>query len=44
MSLDATPSTEERDILDVKIPITRSDILHQCDIMEDVAIGYGTII
>lgn len=41
MSLDATPSTEERDILDVKIPITRSDILHQCDIMEDVAIGYG---
>lgn len=25
----------------VKIPPTRSDILHACDIIEDVAIGYG---
>lgn len=25
----------------VKVPITRSDIMHQCDIMEDVAIAYG---
>ena len=28
-------------ILSAKIPPTRSDILHACDIMEDVAIGYG---
>jgi phenylalanyl-tRNA synthetase beta chain len=27
--------------LSVLIPPTRSDILHACDIMEDVAIGYG---
>jgi len=25
----------------VKVPITRSDIMHQCDIMEDVAIAFG---
>jgi len=25
----------------VKVPITRSDILHACDIYEDVAIGFG---
>ncbi|KAI3403996.2 FRS1 [Candida oxycetoniae] len=51
MSLDASPSVggeEEKkaeenknSTLDVKIPITRSDILHQCDIMEDAAIAYG---
>ncbi|CAI5755988.1 unnamed protein product [Candida verbasci] len=40
MSLDAKPSNES-DLLDVKVPITRSDILHQCDIMEDAAISYG---
>lgn len=38
MSLKAVPN---KDILDVEVPITRSDILHQCDIMEDAAIGYG---
>lgn len=38
MSLLATP---HGNTLDVEIPITRSDILHQCDIMEDAAIGYG---
>ncbi|KYR01852.1 phenylalanine-tRNA ligase [Tieghemostelium lacteum] len=25
----------------VQIPVTRSDIIHECDIMEDVAVGYG---
>lgn len=29
------------DGLIVKVPATRPDILHECDIMEDVAIGYG---
>lgn len=38
MSLKATPNGK---LLDVEVPITRSDILHQCDIMEDAAIGYG---
>lgn len=41
MALDATPSTSEDGILNVKVPITRSDVLHQCDIMEDAAIAYG---
>lgn len=38
MSLNATPNGK---LLDVEVPITRSDILHQCDIMEDAAIGFG---
>lgn len=25
----------------VSLPPTRSDVIHACDIMEDVAIGYG---
>ncbi|CAG7834966.1 unnamed protein product [Allacma fusca] len=29
------------DKINVKIPPTRHDIIHQCDIMEDVAISYG---
>lgn len=41
MSLEAKPSATDKDILDVSVPITRPDILHQCDIMEDAAIGYG---
>lgn len=27
--------------IEVTIPVTRSDILHACDIIEDIAIGYG---
>jgi phenylalanyl-tRNA synthetase beta chain len=41
MSLDAVPSTEDKNEIVVTVPITRSDVLHQCDIMEDVAIAYG---
>ena len=41
MSLRATQSTKDEDILDVQIPITRPDVLHPCDIMEDVGVGYG---
>jgi phenylalanyl-tRNA synthetase beta chain len=40
MSLDAAPSSEA-DRLDVQVPCTRPDILHECDIMEDFAIAYG---
>lgn len=41
MALEATTSKTEEGVIDVKIPITRSDVLHECDIMEDAAIGYG---
>ncbi|KAK3829379.1 MAG: beta subunit of phenylalanyl-tRNA synthetase [Benniella sp.] len=41
MSLNAVPSTEDKNEIVVTVPITRSDVLHQCDIMEDVAIAYG---
>jgi len=40
MCLQSTLS-DDGDSISVKIPPTRSDILHQCDIMEDVAIAYG---
>lgn len=41
MSLIASPNSTDSNIIDVKVPATRSDILHQCDIMEDVGIAYG---
>lgn len=41
MSLDATPSTKDSKLIDVEIPITRPDVLHACDVMEDCAISYG---
>ncbi|EGW34451.1 phenylalanyl-tRNA synthetase beta chain [Spathaspora passalidarum NRRL Y-27907] len=41
MALEASQSKEDKDLIDVKVPITRSDVLHQCDIMEDAAIAYG---
>ncbi|CCD26087.2 phenylalanine--tRNA ligase subunit beta NDAI_0G03100 [Naumovozyma dairenensis CBS 421] len=41
MSLDAVKSNKSDDILEVTIPITRTDVLHPCDIMEDAAVGYG---
>lgn len=40
MCYSARPSTDP-DVLDVQIPATRADILHQADIMEDVGIAYG---
>lgn len=41
MSLTAKPSPSDPDLLDVEVPCTRPDILHECDIMEDAAIAYG---
>ncbi|KTW31449.1 phenylalanine-tRNA ligase, beta subunit [Pneumocystis carinii B80] len=41
MGLSSKQSIVNSDLLDVFIPITRPDILHQCDIMEDIAIAYG---
>ncbi|KAM9965894.1 hypothetical protein ACTFIR_006074 [Dictyostelium discoideum] len=40
MSLQSNLSNDEKSII-VDVPVTRSDIMHACDIMEDVAIGYG---
>jgi len=40
MSLTAELSADRKQV-QAMIPCTRSDILHACDIMEDVAIAYG---
>lgn len=40
MSYTAKPSSDPN-LLDVFIPPTRADVLHQADIMEDVCIAYG---
>jgi phenylalanyl-tRNA synthetase beta chain len=41
MCYTAKPSTKDSNLLEVSIPPTRADVLHQCDIMEDVAVAYG---
>ena len=33
--------SEDGENINVRVPPTRSDIMHQCDIAEDVAIAYG---
>lgn len=39
MSLKST--VKNNDKLEVEIPPTRHDIIHNCDIYEDIAIAYG---
>lgn len=41
MSYTARPSKSEPNLIDVDVPPTRADVLHQADIMEDVGIAYG---
>ena len=41
MTLTASQSSADPDEILVEIPPTRPDILHECDIVEDVAIAYG---
>lgn len=42
MQLDVAPAAADGNTqLLVRVPATRSDILHACDVMEDVAIAYG---
>lgn len=41
MSLTAAVNSENSDAIEVDVPCTRPDILHECDIMEDAAIAYG---
>ncbi len=41
MQLSATPAGNSSSAVALSVPPTRSDILHACDVMEDVAIAYG---
>jgi phenylalanyl-tRNA synthetase beta chain len=41
MCIFSKPSATNKDLLDIQVPIVRSDVLHQCDLMEDVAIAHG---
>lgn len=41
MAYHAKPSLNNQATIDVEIPPSRADVLHQCDIMEDVAVAYG---
>lgn len=41
MAYTAKLSASSPDLIDIEVPVTRADVLHQCDIMEDVAIAYG---
>jgi len=41
MCIFSKPSSTDKDLVDIQVPIVRSDILHQCDLMEDVAIAHG---
>ncbi|PNY27233.1 Phenylalanine-tRNA ligase beta subunit [Tolypocladium capitatum] len=41
MAYVSRPSDRDSNLLEIAIPPTRADILHQCDIMEDLAVCYG---
>lgn len=41
MGHQAAPSATSDDIVEVAVPASRPDILHECDLMEDVAIAFG---
>merc|ERR1719401_1105376 len=41
MSVPCEIDKQDPNKLHVKVPITRSDIMHECDLVEDVAIAYG---
>lgn len=41
MAYVAKPSSKDSNLLEVAVPITRPDVLHQCDVMEDLAVCWG---
>lgn len=41
MAYHSKPFTTNPELLDIEIPMTRADVLHQSDIMEDAAVAYG---
>ncbi|RKF83893.1 Phenylalanine--tRNA ligase beta subunit [Golovinomyces cichoracearum] len=41
MCYSARSISTDQNLIEVTVPITRADVLHQCDVMEDFAIAYG---
>jgi len=41
MSISCEVDKDDDNSLIVQVPITRSDIMHECDLIEDMAIAYG---
>lgn len=41
MSVHCEIDKKDKDVLNVDVPVTRSDIMHECDLLEDLAIAYG---
>merc|ERR1719414_2532853 len=41
MAVPCETDGKQKDLLHVDVPITRSDIMHECDLVEDIAIAYG---
>ena len=41
MGLRVKSVSEDKNTLKVEVPPTRSDILHKCDVAEDIGIGFG---
>lgn len=41
MSIPCEVDSKSSDMLKVDVPVTRSDIMHECDLIEDLAIAYG---
>jgi len=41
MSIPCDIDKKDPNVLRVDVPVTRSDIMHECDLVEDVAIAYG---
>jgi len=41
MGVPCETDKKQKDLLHVDVPITRSDIMHECDLVEDLAIAYG---
>mmetsp|Transcript_43993 Transcript_43993/g.113713 ORF Transcript_43993/g.113713 Transcript_43993/m.113713 type:complete len:630 (-) Transcript_43993:171-2060(-) len=41
MSVPCEVDSKDKNLLHVEVPVTRSDIMHECDLVEDVAIAHG---
>ena len=41
MGHEAKASPTTADVIEVEVPATRPDVLHECDLMEDAAVAYG---
>lgn len=41
MSVNCEVDKKDKDVLNVDVPVIRSDIMHECDLVEDLAIAYG---